>query len=296
MVDLEWYRSFIAIYRAGTVSGAARALLLTQPAVTQHLAALEAAVGEPLFLRASRRMIPTARGKELYNQVVQAIETLEQVSQTLGAGQQRPPLLRCGAPREYFQERLLPRLLSLPYRLWFQFGETADLINDLEHGRLEAVVATQQLASRDLEFVHLGDEHFILVGPTSLAVPEQLSAAATAGERAPFEEWLARQRWISYGPELPIIRRFWLQSFEHRPTFQAALVLPDLHAIRRAVEQGYGLSVLPDYLCHSSLEEGRLRQLWEPAQPVANELWLAYRRIDRNDARIRALKRVLLSS
>nr|BBH92418.1 LysR family transcriptional regulator [Thermogemmatispora argillosa] len=295
MVDLEWYRSFIAIYRAGTVSGAARALLLTQPAVTQHLAALEAAVGEPLFLRAPRRMIPTARGKELYNQIVQAIETLEQVSQTLGAGQQRPPLLRCGAPREYFQEQLLTRLLSLPYRLWLQFGETADLINDLEHGRLEAVIATQQLASRDLEFLHLDDERFVLVGPASLAVPAPLVEAAARGERTPLEEWLTSQRWISYGPELPIIRRFWLQCFERRPSFQAALVLPDLHAIKRAVEQGYGISVLPDYLCRRSLEAGQLRLLWEPPQPVANELWLAYRRIDRNDARIRALKRGLLS-
>lgn len=267
MVDLEWYRSFIAIYRAGTVSGAARALLLTQPAVTQHLAALEAAVGEPLFLRAPRRMIPTARGKELYNQVVQAIETLEQVSQTLGAGQERPPVLRCGAPREYFQEQLLRRLLSLPYRLWLQFGETADLVNDLEHGRLEAVVATQQLASRDLEFVHLDDERFILVGPTALTVPDELREAAAEGAREPLESWLAAQRWVSYGPELPIIRRFWLQCFERRPTFQAALVLPDLHAIRSAVEQGYGISVLPDYLCGDWLAAGRLRVLWQPPQP-----------------------------
>ncbi|MBX5457569.1 MAG: LysR family transcriptional regulator [Thermogemmatispora sp.] len=295
MVDLEWYRSFIAIYRAGTVSGAARALLLTQPAVTQHLAALEAAVGEPLFLRAPRRMIPTARGKELYNQVVQAIETLEQVSQNLGTGQEHPPLLRCGAPREYFQEQVLKRLHSLPYRLWLQFGETADLVNDLEHGRLEAVIATQQLASRDLEFVRLEDEYFVLVGPATLALPEELKEAAARGERGPLEEWLTSQRWVAYGPELPIIRRFWLHCFERRPTFQAALVLPDLHAIRLAIEQGYGISVLPDYLCRGLLEEGRLRLLWEPPQPVTNELWLAYRRIDRNDARIRALKRLVLS-
>ncbi len=293
MVHLEWYRSFLAIYRAGTVSGAARALFLTQPAVTQHLAALEAAVGEPLFLRAPRRMIPTARGKELYSQVVQAIETLEQVSQTLASVRERPPLLRCGTPREYFLERVLERAVALPYRLWFQFGETGELIADLEHGRLDAVLATQQIASRDLEFVALDEEHFSLVGSPALSLPAEVLAAASAGTRAPLEEWLGAQRWISYGPELPIIRRFWLHCFNKRPPFQALLVLPDLHAILRAVEKGAGLSVLPDYLCRTSLDQGRLHILWEPPQRVSNTLWLAYRRVDRSDVRIQALKRSL---
>ena len=45
MVNLEWYRSFIAVIRAGTVSGAAQSLHLTQPAVSQHIAALESALG-----------------------------------------------------------------------------------------------------------------------------------------------------------------------------------------------------------------------------------------------------------
>ena len=44
MVDLEWYRSFIAVYRFGTASGAAHALHLTQPGVSQHVAALEKAL------------------------------------------------------------------------------------------------------------------------------------------------------------------------------------------------------------------------------------------------------------
>ena len=49
MADLEWYRSFVAVYRAGTVSGAARTRFLTQPAVSQQLAALESALGQAQF-------------------------------------------------------------------------------------------------------------------------------------------------------------------------------------------------------------------------------------------------------
>ena len=65
MINLEWYRSFIEVYRVGTVSGAAQVLHLTQPAVSQHVAALESALGNPLFQRTPRRMVPTEAGQRL---------------------------------------------------------------------------------------------------------------------------------------------------------------------------------------------------------------------------------------
>ena len=83
MADMEWYRSFVAVYRAGTVSGAARARFLTQPAVSQQLAALESSLGLTLFTRTARRMLPTEPGKELYAHVAQAVDVLEQVPQAL---------------------------------------------------------------------------------------------------------------------------------------------------------------------------------------------------------------------
>ncbi len=52
MSDFEWFRSFVAIYRLGSVSMAAKYRMMTQPALSQHLANLEAEVGEPLFRRA----------------------------------------------------------------------------------------------------------------------------------------------------------------------------------------------------------------------------------------------------
>lgn len=55
MVDFEWYRSFVSIYKHGSVSEAARTRMMTQPAMSQHLASLEAEVGEPLFTRAPRK-------------------------------------------------------------------------------------------------------------------------------------------------------------------------------------------------------------------------------------------------
>ena len=47
MANFEWYRSFVSIYREGLIPAAARARHMTQPALTQHLAGLEAELGKP---------------------------------------------------------------------------------------------------------------------------------------------------------------------------------------------------------------------------------------------------------
>ncbi len=47
----ELYRSFLAVVREGSLSGAARALALTQPTVGRHIDALEEALGISLFTR-----------------------------------------------------------------------------------------------------------------------------------------------------------------------------------------------------------------------------------------------------
>jgi DNA-binding transcriptional LysR family regulator len=71
MVNLEWYRTFKAIYKTGTLTEAADTLFISQPGVSLHLSSLEAYVGYKLFDRTGRRMIPTERGKVLYNAITE---------------------------------------------------------------------------------------------------------------------------------------------------------------------------------------------------------------------------------
>src|SRR3954469_16107377 len=56
----ELYRSFLAVVRAKSLSGAARALSLTQPTLGRHIDALEAAFGASLFTRSQAGLLPTA--------------------------------------------------------------------------------------------------------------------------------------------------------------------------------------------------------------------------------------------
>jgi DNA-binding transcriptional LysR family regulator len=61
----ELYRSFLAVHREGSLSGAARALALTQPTIGRHLDTLEQALGTALFVRSRHGLAPTETAEAL---------------------------------------------------------------------------------------------------------------------------------------------------------------------------------------------------------------------------------------
>lgn len=105
----------------------------------------------------------------------------------------------------------------------------------------------------------------------------------------PLAQWLLTQDWIAYSEELPIARRFWRVVFGRRIDVQPKLIIPDLRAIRQAVASGFGLSVLPDYLCADWVTENRLTIVIQPAQAVTNRIWLAFRKSEKQLPKIQRM-------
>jgi DNA-binding transcriptional LysR family regulator len=288
MVNLEWYRSFIEVYRVGTVSGAAQVLHLTQPAVSQHLASLESALGHTLFQRTPRQMVPTNEGKRLYTQVADAIEKLESITLATRSSEQVPQILRIGAPYEFFAERVLnqlPHHENVLYRV--HFGLAQELIEQLLEGQLDVVLATQKINRSDLEYQLVFEEDFWLVASPAIVLP--VSETILQVDLASLEQWLRTQPLIAYSEELPIIRRFWRVVFGRRLDIVPKLVIPNLIAIRQAIENGFGFSVLPGYLSQPAIAANRLTLILQPTQAVTNQLWLAFRKSERRSQKVQLL-------
>ena len=76
-LDLNLLRVFDAVLRSRSVTAAATQLRLTQPAVSNALARLRSAFGDPLFLRAAQSMEPTPFARELAEPVRQALALLD---------------------------------------------------------------------------------------------------------------------------------------------------------------------------------------------------------------------------
>lgn len=282
MINYEWYRSFAAIYRLGTLTAAAEDRGLTQPAMTQHLAGLEAAVGDPLFTRTARRMAPTERAKELYSAIAPALELLDHAARQLQRTSADPaPQVHLGAPREYFSAVALERLAQQGIRIAARFGTARALLDALREGALDAVIATERLSLAEVEYRKLMEETFVLVAGVAAAQTAPVIQPDTIDAQARLTEWALAQPWVSYGSDLPIIRRFWRHHLRRRPAITPRLIVPDLQLIAQAVAAGQGISVLPSYLCAEAIAAGQLVVLWAPDPPVTNDLWLAYRTRDR---------------
>ena len=74
---LKPLRAFCQVARLGSVSRAAEALYLSQPAVTLQLQALEREMGVRLFERSGRRITLTREGEELYELARPLVEGLD---------------------------------------------------------------------------------------------------------------------------------------------------------------------------------------------------------------------------
>ena len=267
MVNLEWYRSFAATYQTGTVTAAAQMRFLTQPTLSQHIASLEQALGVQLFERTARRMLPTETARQLYPKVIASIERLEAIEHLPLQGASSP-WLRLGAPLTYFMEYATERLsINTDLRLVVEFGETQALIGKLLQQDLDLVIATQKPSVPRLHCVRLEQEIFHIVAHPGVQAPDKSSPQA-------IEQWLMQQQWISYSHEMPIIRRYWQQVFHKRPEIEPRYIIPDLHAMLRAIACGCGVSILPDYLLRLPFNSVNLHIPWRPPVQVSNSILL----------------------
>ncbi len=69
IANLEYYKVFYHVVKCGSVTGAAQALSLSQPAVSQSVRQLETVLGVTLLRRTPRGIVPTAEGRLLFAHV-----------------------------------------------------------------------------------------------------------------------------------------------------------------------------------------------------------------------------------
>lgn len=220
-----------------------------------------------MFTRTSRKITPTERGKELYSRVAPLIEHLEETTRSLKAAS-LPTLnvIRMGTAPEFFSEKILPNLNKYRMHTIHYFGTASQLIEMLKEEQADLIVTSKKYVSPGIDYIKLYDEEFAIVAPEHLETPDM-------DQLPSIEDWLSSQNWISYGLELPIIRRFWRVHFRNRPLIKPVHVIPNLHMILKAIENGSGISLLPTYL----LEQGNGRsKIICGHLRITNELFIAY--------------------
>jgi len=273
MISLDLLRTFLAVYRLGSVTKAAAQLSITQPAASGRLQALENSLRRPLFVRAGRRLSPTAAAHDLARAIGPYLDGLEAVvSSTLVHGSKLAGTVHLGGPAEFMSARVLPALAqlgALGIRLSVRLGLAQDLITALATGELDLAIATVRIPHEAIEYRQLFREEFVLVGAPKWA-------AQLAGQRGAVAERLATFPLLAYAEDLPIVRCYWREVFGEEPGLRASLLVADLRALIRAAAAGAGITVVPRYLCEAELADGSLAHLHRPPRPPHNTIHLAW--------------------
>ncbi|EIA07672.1 LysR family transcriptional regulator [Flavobacterium frigoris] len=294
MVNLEWYRTFKEVYKTGTLTKAAAALFISQPGVSLHLSALENYVGYKLFDRTGRKMIPTEKGKVLYNFIIEPLAKLEEAEKNFQRSTEKnTPTISIGMCFETFQITLEQYISSLPFNVIIQFGEYPDMVENLEKGILDLIITPQMVVKNGIEYQEFSSETIVLVGGNEIDTTE-FNDIESNGTTAELELWLKQQKWYGTTGDMEHLRHFWQLNFNKYPDFRPNYIVPNLNSIVRCLSSGKGLAVVPDFLCRKEIENGLVKLIWEGKTPLTNTLYFATRKKTMYQEEIQRIKQIFI--
>jgi DNA-binding transcriptional LysR family regulator len=246
VLDWDKLKTFHHAAATGSLTAAADRLGISQSAVSRQIAALEEAIGVPLFQRHARGLIPTGPGKALQDLTREMAATAAMAESALKDAREKVMGdLVVTAPVAFGSTWLAPRLTHFTDA--FPECRLRLLLDDREYDllKLEAECAIRLWAAT----------HADLIQRKILSVNVSLYAAPSYLERhgAPkTPEELDKHRIVAYrtGETNPMRELDWAvrAGRDEAAPRTPALETNNVYAMLRAIESGLGIGSLPNYM------------------------------------------------
>lgn len=265
-------RAFAAIARCGSLSRAADELYVSQPAVSKHLASIEAEVGESLVIRGRQGATLTPAGQVLADYVLRAEALLANARRALSADAETESgtlaIAASGIPATY----LLPQLLAgfrerrPGIEIEFEESTSAGVLELVRLHRVELALVGGMTVPPELETEPLLEDEIVLVGPPPLGGrrlrPKELEALT----------WVSREEGSATRAAVETARwELGLRSV-------SSLELPSWEAVKLAVAKGAGIAAISRLALELELETGRLVVLDVPRWRLTRTISAVYTR------------------
>ena len=289
-MSLSRLRTFIEVYRQRSISGAARRLNLTQPAVSQHIAGLEASIGRTLFHRLPSGVDPTPAADELAADVG---DKLDQAEAALSAARTRSDevagALHIVGHADFLAEvvaaELVP-LIKVGMRVRLQTGSTSVVSQMLLDGSCDLGITVYPPEDDRLRCETVRQEPLLAVAAPEVA--QRIAAQADCGAA------LCEEPLLAYSLDRPLVDA-WLQfnQLDVRPPLPA-LLGQDLRGLQRPLQLGVGWTVLPHYLCADALKRGTLVEIDGPVGRATLDYYLMWTAAGLRQPRVAHARQALL--
>jgi DNA-binding transcriptional LysR family regulator len=260
-VDIRSLRYFLAIVDEGSFGGGARRVGVSQPAISQAIAGLEEELAARLFDRTGRRVLLTPEGEAFVESARQVLADFDELPARLdrarGVVRGRLEIGTTDVASIY----VLPKVYRAYRRrypevdLSVRVEGTESLLRQLEDRRIEIAVIT----------LSAGDRHAELRPPFA-AEPlfrEQLAFLVArshplAGRRSVSFQDLGDSPLIGFKEDSITRRAVDVRFREHGVEPRVAMEMSSPEAIKRLVEVGLGVGVLPARSVAAEIRSGAL--------------------------------------
>lgn len=287
------------VERTGSLSRAADALSLTQPALSKALKEVEGMLGFEIFHRGTRGLQKTAQGTIVVNGAMLMIRELMHLhaeAEVAGSDGGLAAVLRLGTSA-FLAVGLLPQViakltaLAPPLAVWLREDTVPRLFEALLAGELDALVTLYNTdvmagtAGREVRFEKISEEHYVVIAPTG----HHLARAGAVSWGS-----LAEAKWVL--TRKPSLARVFIEdSFRRHGVAPPAPMCETDGPVTATclVAAGVGLSSVPESTARDALKNKTvsLVKLLSP-QPSAT-LGLVYRIATSEHPRISLLRRAL---
>jgi DNA-binding transcriptional LysR family regulator len=255
-MNLNQLRTFSFAVKYGSFSAAAEALFVTQPAVTKQIQQLQAALGVKLLNRFGKKMVLTDAGEALYDFADKIFQIENQAEESLRDFQQRKSgRLRVHAS-ESFGAYYLPFAIHLFRRRYPRIHIAVTIFTH------EQIVENTIRLENDLGFISSPVEHKKLVMEEILE--DRLILIVPPSH--PFARKKVLDPWELEGQSIIMhekgsASRNIVDEFISRNNLYVSvtLELSNNEAIKRAVEQGLGLSLISENVVREEIERKKLK-------------------------------------
>lgn len=273
--SLDSLRCFAAAAKLLNFRAASRSVALTPAAFGQRIKQLEDQLGSPLFSRTTRSVRLTDAGLALLPHAERCLQAAAECLRVSARPSGSMDIV-LGTRHELGLSWVMPQLEKLmKEQSWVQlhlyFGSGSDLVLRVRTMEIDCAVTSTRFTDPKLDSIRLHREDYALVGSRRLLDQLPLSRPEHAEKHA----------LIDIDAELPLFR-YWRDAPQggDRLRFGRILRLGTIEAIRRGVEAGIGVAVLPAYLVQPDLASGAFRRIFPTVKPVHDYFRLVFRADD----------------
>ena len=274
MVDPKLY-SLLQVYETRSYTQAAKRLSITQPAVSQHIRALEQELNVKIFERLNGKLVVTRQGEEIVKCAKKMVGLFNSLSQALSDGKASVNHLTIGVTHTAESNPIAETLAKYCAK---NEGVSIKMITDtisnlykmLNSYELDLAIVEGRVSDPNIHYLLLDTDYLVLA--VSVNHPFAKKSMVTLNE-------LKKERMILRLPDSGT-RNLFVAHLESNNMsindFNVILEVDNMATIKDLIRRDFGVSILARSVCLDELKKGKITVLPVENLSMMREINIAY--------------------